>query len=370
MSGGAGTVAGRRAARAPRLRRPGRIAGLGRLIGRTRARLPALSPRIRRRLLAVAVLCLALAATYQLWFRDSGFVAVDQVRVSGLTTKEAPRIRAALTSAARSMTTLHVDRGRLERLMEAYPVVRGLELRPDFPHGLRIRVLEHHPAAIAVTDGGRVSVADDGTVLRGLSVEGRLPTIEADGMVRGERLEDPAALAAVRIAGAAPAALRPRLERVEHRRKEGLAVTLHDGPELIFGDATRVRAKWIAAARVLADKAAEGASYVDLRLPGRPAAGGLPAETVTPVAPAGADSALPDTGTYSAPGVTDPATGVSPTTPPASPTAPTDAAPGTDPSQPAPVTGTPPVTTTPGQAPLPTPPADGTGAGAVAAPSP
>jgi|SRR5215211_7881925 len=319
---------------------------------------------MRRRLLAVAVVCLALAATYQFWFRDSGFVAVDQVRVSGLSTDEAPRLRAALTSAARSMTTLHVDRERLARVVEAYPVVRGLELSTDFPHGLRIRVLEHHPAAIAVTDGGRVPVADDGTVLRPLSVEGRLPTIEADGMLRGERLEDPAALGAVRIAGAAPAALRPRLERAQHRRKEGLVVTLRDGPELIFGDATRIRAKWTAAARVLADKAAAGASYVDLRLPGRPAAGGLPAETVTPVAPAGAtDSTLPGTGTYPTPGVTDPmtggttdstpgaataGTGVPSTTSPVSPPAPTDAAPGTEPA----------------------PPADGTGAAAVAAPSP
>ena len=62
---------------------------------------------------------------------------------------------------------------------------------------------------------------------------------------------------------------------------------MRDGPELIFGDATRARAKWIAATRVLADPEAEGASYIDVRLPGRPAAGGLPAATLAPVAPAG-----------------------------------------------------------------------------------
>ena len=67
-------------------------------------------------------------------------------------------------------------------------------------------------------------------------------------------------------------------------------VELRDGPELIFGDATHVRAKWIAATRVLADPEAAGATYIDVRLPGRPAAGGLPAATLAPVAPAGTRS--------------------------------------------------------------------------------
>jgi cell division protein FtsQ len=249
-------------------------------------------------------------------------VRIERVTVSGLTTDDAPRVRAALTTAAQSMTTLHVDRGDLERTVEAHPSVKSIELSPDFPHTLRIRVIEHHPAAIAITDGGRVAVAGDGTVLRELPAEGGLPTIRADGTVRGDRLEDTAALTAARVAGTAPAALHRRLEKVHIRKEDGLVVPLRDGPELIFGDATRIRAKWTAAARVLADRAAAGASYVDLRLPGRPAAGGLPAETVTPVAPA-------DEPSYLAPGAA--ATTGAPVQTPAPTT-------GTDPSLPAPVT--------------------------------
>ena len=89
------------------------------------------------------------------------------------------------------------------------------------------------------------------------------------------------------MAGTAPPALRPRLDPIEMRGQDGIVVQMRDGPELIFGDATRARAKWIAATRVLADPEAEGASYIDVRLPGRPAAGGLPAATLAPVAPAG-----------------------------------------------------------------------------------
>jgi cell division protein FtsQ len=254
---------------------------------------------------------------------------VNDVSVSGLSTSDAERIRMALGSTARGMTTLHMDMDALERAVDAYPVVRALAVETDFPHGLRIRVIEHRPAAIAVSDAGRLPVAGDGTILRGLPVEGRLPTLEVDGAFGRDRLADRDARAAAAVAGAVPGALRARLETVERRSEEGLVALLRDGPELIFGDARRARAKWAAAARVLADPEARGASYIDVRIPGRPAAGGLPAETVTPVAPAGTD-----------PGAAAPA---SPTTAPGDQAA---AAPAGDPAAAAPAAPTAPSTQT------------------------
>jgi cell division protein FtsQ len=305
-----------------------------------------LPPRMRRRVFVVLAVCLVLAAGFQFWLRDSPLVAVEDVTVIGLTTKDAPRVKAALASAAHTMTTLHVDQDELERAIAAYPVVRTLDVRSDFPHGLEIHVVEHRPAALV----GGLPVAGDGTILRGLPVEGRLPKIDAPaGKLDGDRLSDPAALHAARVAGGAPAPLRGRLERIDVRPEEGIVVELRDGPELIFGDARHVRAKWIAAVRILADKEAAGASYIDVRLPGRPAAGGLPAETVAPVAPAGAaELAAPTEAAPAAPGV-DPAT--EELAPPASTTTPTPASDGT--AQTAP--------------PAPTP-TDSTGAGGVSPP--
>ena len=150
-------------------------------------------------------------------------------------------------------------------------------------------------------------MAGDGTILRGIPVEGSLPKIEAPAAPHGNRLTDAAALHAARVAGTAPLALRPRLELIEMRAQDGIVVQMRDGPELIFGDATRARAKWIAATRVLADPEAEGASYIDVRLPGRPAAGGLPAATLAPVAPAGTAGTTPDAAPTDTTGV-DPAT--------------------------------------------------------------
>jgi cell division protein FtsQ len=251
------------------------------------------------------------------------------------------------------MTSLHIDQERLERALEAYPVVRELSVSADFPHGLSIRVVEHVAAAMAVSDAGQVPVAGDGTILRGLPVEGKLPTVEVDGVLGGDRLRDADALRAAAVAGAAPGVLRGRIKEVTRRPEQGLVADLSDGPELIFGAATQLPAKWAAAARVLADPEARGASYIDLRIPSRPAAGGLPAETVVPVAPAGlapsqptppAEAATPDpssalpTADPSSQTGTAPDPSAVPTTPSPPPTAPPQTTtPTTPPPQAAPV---------------------------------
>jgi cell division protein FtsQ len=316
----AATVAGRR-----RLSPRRAAAGVARRVSPRE-----LSPRVKRRLLALALLCIVLAAGYQFWLRDSSLVAVERVEVTGLTSADAARIRTALTGAARDMTTLHVDRAALDQVVAGYPVVRRLEIAPDFPHTLRVHVVEYEPAAIAVSDAGQVPVAGDGTILKGVRVQGRLPTIDVDGALGEGTLVDQTALGAAAVAGAAPALLRKRIENIDHRSDDGFVAELRDGPELLLGSATRLRAKWAAASRVLADLEARGATYVDLRLPDRPAVGGLAAPTVEPVAPLGselgttpidptattgtvtpevAETAVPNTG------VTDPSTGT--VTPPA-----------------------------------------------------
>jgi cell division protein FtsQ len=295
---GAPTRRGLRAAAAPRAARvAAALAGAGSASRRVFAQwlggVLAPSPRLRRRLLVLApvALCVLLVAGYRFWLRDSSLVSVDRVSVTGLTTEDADRLRAALVSTARTMTTLHVDRRRLEDATAGYPAVRRLEVSTDFPRAMRIRVVEHEPAALAVGAGGRVPVAVDGTVLRGLPVEESLPTVRAGGGLRGDRLADPTAVRAARVAGNAPTPLRRRLVDVSEDGERGFVARLRDGPELIFGTARRLRAKWAAAARVLADADADGASYLDLRVPGRPAAGGVATGTVA--APS-AEQAAPD----------------------------------------------------------------------------
>ena len=288
-------------ARDGRPRRAGRRAVLGvRMVGVAARRTPAalrrslaVGPRGRRRLAVLMLIATVLAAGYMLWLRDSGLVAVEEVAIAGPSGSDADRLRTALDGAAREMTTLHVDRDRLEGIATSFPTVRGLEVERDLPSGLRIHVIEHRPVALLIDGERRVPVAADGSILSGLPATDRLPELMARDGAGEQRLEPGHGLAAAELAGGAPAALRPRLASVTRGPQRGFVITLRgEGPELVFGDRTRIAAKWAAASRVLADGAAD-AAYLDVRLPDRPVTGGGaqdPSVAVEPVLRGGRDS--------------------------------------------------------------------------------
>jgi cell division protein FtsQ len=234
-----------------------------------------------------------------LWLRDSGLVAVERVTVTGVSGPDAPRVREALESAARDMTTLHVRDGELRTAVDPYPAVLGVKTDADFPHGLRIVVHERNAVGTVVAGEQRVPVAADGTLMRTTTSNG-LPEIAAKALPGGSHASDPQVRHAIAVLVAAPPALRARVARV-YVGDRGWTLRLRDGPALYFGGAERLAAKWVAAATVLADRSSAGATYLDLRLPERPAAGGLeasPAESQQAAPPvAGAGTTLPGTAT-------------------------------------------------------------------------
>jgi cell division protein FtsQ len=222
-------------------------------------------PRLAVALLFVAAL---LAGTFLL-ARQSSLVEVRQVTVTGLTGPEGPEVRRRLTAAAREMTTLAVDDDELREVAARFPVVEDVEAEPDLPHGLRITVRERTPVAVV----GSTLVAGDGRLLRGAPAR-PLPTVRTGAPAAGSRLTDPRALAIVGVLAGAPRPLLSRIATADAGRG-GIVFALRDGPQLRFGAPERPRAKWAAAAAVLADETSRGATYVDVRLPERPAAGGL-----------------------------------------------------------------------------------------------
>jgi cell division protein FtsQ len=241
---------------------------------RVRLRGALASPHARRRLVLLAFVGVGLLGGW-LWLRDSGLVSVDRVTVTGATGPEGPAIRAALRASATDMTTLHVDEGALRASVRAFPVVKALRVRADFPHGLRVTVVEHHSVLAVTIDSARVPVAGDGTLLRGQPTPASIPTLAIPTTNAGGHLTAPRARAAVAILAAAPAVLRPSVTGVQPG-VDGLQITLTNGPVVDFGDAARPRAKWAAIAAVLADPRAAGAAYLDVRAPERPVAGRFP----------------------------------------------------------------------------------------------
>jgi cell division protein FtsQ len=216
----------------------------------------------------------AVAISYFAWFRHSSFVAVTDVKVEGVRSSDRDRITAALTQAAEGMTTLDVDASKLASAVSGFATVASVTADPSFPHGLTVQVTERRPVAVA-SDGDRdVTIAADGWVLPGVSADGMsLPTLHVDELPETGRL-DGEALDEARLLAAAPGPLRPTVESVATTTDYGIVASLQAGIDLRFGTVSQARAKWAAAAAVLADSSVTSLEYVDLQVPSRPAVGG------------------------------------------------------------------------------------------------
>ncbi|MGH2970128.1 MAG: cell division protein FtsQ/DivIB, partial [Solirubrobacteraceae bacterium] len=226
-----------------------------------------------RALLALVVAAAVLGGGW-MWLRDSSLVQVREVQITGSSSSQEARIRAALEAAARDMTTLHVRDDSLRAAAAQFSSVADLRIETDFPHAMRIEVVEHEPVAVLVTGDHEIAAAGSGLLLRGVVADSDLPVIRMDAAPAGERVDNGNTRVALRIAAAAPDELRRRIDRL-WTGPEGMMLALVDGPDLIFGDAADAHRKWLAAGRVLADPGSAGATYLDLRTPERVAAGGL-----------------------------------------------------------------------------------------------
>lgn len=252
---------------------PGLLRAPASLVRRV-ARAP--SPRVRRGLLLALLGAALLGAAYMFWFRDSSFVSVERVAVTGLEGSDAPRERAALVAAAREMTTLHVDEAALRDALGAGAAVEAVRVTTDFPHAMRIAVVEKAPVAVLAYGNERVAVGSGGVLLPDVDPIPRdLPAIDVGALPSGTYLGRGRARRLVAVAAAAPRPLLERVARIRELPGKGLVADLSGGLEVILGSPADLGTKWAAAAAILSDPASRGAAYVDVRLPDRAVAGGL-----------------------------------------------------------------------------------------------
>ncbi len=71
------------------------------------------------------------------------------------------------------MTTLDVQVSHLRTAVSPYPVVKGLQVSTQFPHGMRIEVIEQVPVAMVDVGGRSTPVAGDGTLLTDVTTNAR-----------------------------------------------------------------------------------------------------------------------------------------------------------------------------------------------------
>jgi cell division septal protein FtsQ len=252
---------------------------------------------VRRWLILAALALLLLAAAYMLWFRDSSYVQVEDVKITG--TELAPDVDSALRAAAEGQSTLNPDADALRQAVAGNPLVAGIKVDTDFPHTMLIDVQVREPVAYLDSEG--VVIAGDGTILDStgkapdgvpeMSLEREDGAAVAGDAVTGDALE------VSRVLGAVPGPLTSVINSASMSKDHGVTVDVGPGLELRFGDSSGAELKWKAAAAVLADPKFEGATYLDLSVPDRPVAGGYEAtsdaaDSADPAETATADPAL------------------------------------------------------------------------------
>lgn len=240
-----------------------------------RARTPPIG-RLRRStplLAAILVGLIVAVGLGWLWFRDSSFVAVKRVRITGVSGPNVHQIERALRNAALGMTTLDVNMHQLRTAVAPYPDVRTLTVRTQFPHGIVIAVHEQVPVAAVTVDGRTIAVSSDGTLLQAPGRVTHLPVIPLRVPPGGSSLTEPGARAALAVLAAAPYGLLGHIANATRTAQSGVVVQLRHGPQLRFGPPTQLAAKWASAVAVLGSSGSHGAEYIDVSDPRRPAAG-------------------------------------------------------------------------------------------------
>lgn len=257
-----------------------------------RPRVPPLPawPVLKRRLIVAALLLLILIVAYMFWLRNSSLVAVENVTITGA--EQHPPVESALRNAATGQTTLNLDLAALQEVVAGDPAVRGISAAPDFPHGLTIDVDVRQP--VGYLKGAGAVVAGDGVVLSRGERPADLATIKVkeDDPIAGGSIKG-GALQVASVLGAAPAPLVPAISSASVDPSFGVVVELNDGLQLRFGGAGSADLKWLAAAAILADPDLGVAAYLDLSVPERPVAGGVPDLAGPAVVPAPAPVAPP-----------------------------------------------------------------------------
>jgi hypothetical protein len=145
-------------------------------------------------------------------------------------------------------------------------LLRGETVEP------RLRPVQ--PTSTIGSGSSAVGVSPGGLILTWLPApeDGALPGLPLAEPPPNGRLSGPM-LQQARVLGAAPPELRPYVESSFYG-DSGVDVVLEAGVQLRFGDASQAAAKWRAAAAVLANPSVTTLDYIALYVPSHPATGG------------------------------------------------------------------------------------------------
>jgi cell division protein FtsQ len=209
----------------------------------------------RQRIVIGAGLAAALLAGAVVLSRSWVF-HVRKIEVSGATHVHRGRIL-EVAEISKQTNALWLDKGAVERRLEAQRWIADAEVGVSFPLRVAIAITERTPVGVASDGIVRVLVAADGTVLgraggqRQLSVIQLTPAASVEGPVPGP-------VGAARALGAMSPSLRERVSRVSVLVDGTLEMRIEQGPKIRFGTPDHASRKARVIARILAWSQARG----------------------------------------------------------------------------------------------------------------
>ena len=166
------------------------------------------------------------------------------------------------------MTTLARARGRAAPGGRPIAAVRSLSVVRRLPSTLHVTVDQRRPVAVLVAGKRRLAVAGDGTVLPRVATD-KLPTLPVGAVPRDGRLGRRAARPRCGCWAARPTSC-GRCSTGSSRPRDGVRRRAAGRAGDPVRRADRLRGKWAAATRLLADARRRGRATIDVRLPERP----------------------------------------------------------------------------------------------------
>lgn len=209
-------------------------------------------------LLVVAVAGFAAYAVYlSPWLRVEGAEVVGEAQLT-----EDQVLAAAEVPQGGALARVDLD--AIARRVQALPAVRSVDVSRQWPHDVRIEVVEREPVAV-VDDGDGYSQldAEGWTFGRLAKVPDGLPLVEI-----GSDADRAALVEAAEVVAALDPAVSARVEAVEVGTVDQVVLRLHDGREVQWGSAEQAEEK----AAVLLDllEAVPDARTYDVSVPGLP----------------------------------------------------------------------------------------------------
>ncbi|MDQ0990376.1 cell division protein FtsQ/DivIB [Streptomyces sp. V3I7] len=236
-------------------------------------------PRLRTIvILAVAVVLLGAGSVWVLY--GSPWLRVERVSVAGTRILTSDQVRRT-SEAPVGAPLVSVDTGAIEaRLRRKMPRIDTVEVVRAWPHGIGLKVTERAPVLLVRRNGEFVEVDDEGVRFATVpKAPKNIPVLDlaasrSDSASASLRRfgTDRLTRAAVRVAGALPAAVLHETGSVKVRSYDAISLQLGGGRTVDWGSGENGRAKARALTALM--KAAPNARHFDVAVPTAPVSSG------------------------------------------------------------------------------------------------